>query len=165
MTFTIFWGGEISFKIVLHSVENFPVHFGKTSWDDKGFTRNFYKRSFCSIGSKTWFESFILGNSLSTVWLQMIHRHNGICFCFTVLHIKWSHQDTMDYALWPKTNPQSFTFCLPEPYSSQRVSIHKRESEEPTGRTLLTKGWHTYITNWQDAVFARLDSFVPLESA
>lgn len=95
----------------------------------------------------------------STMWLQMIHRHNGICFCFTVLHIKWSHQDTMDCALWPKTNPQSFTFCHPVLYSSQRVSIDKRESEEPTGRALLTKGRHTYITKWQDAVFARLAFF------
>lgn len=100
-------------EMVLHSVKNFPVHFGKTSCDEKSLMRNFYKRSFCSVASKTSFESFILGNSLSTVWPQMIHRHNGICFCFTVLHIKWSHQDTMDCALWPKTNPQSFTFCHP----------------------------------------------------
>lgn len=93
------------------------------------------------------------------MWAQMIHRHNGICFCFTVLHIKWSHQDTTDCALWPKTNPQSFTFCHPVLYSSQHVSIDKRESEEPTGRALLTKGRHTYITKWQDAVFARLAFF------
>lgn len=39
------------------------------------------------------------------------------------------------------------------------LAYTKRESEEPTGRALLTKGRHTYITNWQDAAFARLTRF------